>query len=194
MRQANKPRDSQQNPSTNLIVYRGPVRVPYSGVPNDEMVVTLGRFFALSGSTSLGLQASFNSLATSTTEWAGYAALYDEFRVLAFESKWCPHYGWGNTSVNHGSGLWITSHQSTTIAPFTSLNQMLEYSDWTEFHTGKNSTISWKMAATEEAQFQGTASPVSVGQIVGFIPIATTSSIPYGNIYASWRIQFRGRS
>jgi len=188
-------RDANANPSTSLIVYRGPIRLPDTGVPHDETTIELGYVFPINGSSSLGAQGTITTASVvNSLDWARLILLYDEYRVLGFQATWRPHYGWGNTNVNHGTGLWVTTHNPTTLAPFTSLNQMMDYQDWSEFHTGRPSAKEWKMASTEESQFTAVGSVTSQGTIAFFVPTATTSGVPYGNIYTVWRVQFRGRS
>jgi len=186
--------DGNSNPATSLVVYRGAIRTIDRGVPQDEVTIVTGQWIPASASGSLGMQGAVgNGNVSSSADWTRFAGLYDEYRVLGFRIDWRPHYGWGNNTVIQASGLWITTHQPTNPTPFTSLNQMIDYQDWSEIHTGKQSSKEWKMSSTEESQFTPTAGPVTGGYICWFIPTATTTSVVYGNFYVTYRVQFRGR-
>jgi hypothetical protein len=182
-------------PAPSQIVYRGPIRAPMVGTANDSIVVEISQQSAVNGSTSLGAQGVVysNTFGSGSSDWSNFVNLYKEARVLGFRVQYAPHYGWGNTNVNHGSGLWVSSHVTGSLTPYTSLNTMIENNDWKLFHTGQGSSYEWKMASTEEAQFSPVTSMPTSGNIAYFVPTATTSSVPYGNLYITYRIQFRDR-
>jgi len=179
--------------SQQAIVYTGSIRAITRGVPKDAEVVRMGYSTGLTGS-SVGAQVQISTANVSgCSDWTSFNTVFDEYRVLGFSITWAPRFGDSTSSVNTSEGLVVSTHNPTNPGPFTSYNQMLDYSDWRAVHTGRAFTHEWRMASTEEAQFSTTSGTlVAQGWIIPWFIAATTSSA-YGTLAVEFAVQFRGR-
>ncbi len=84
MKQPNK---SNINPSNQVAIYRGPLRLPQSVQADDTVTVQLGYAGTLTTSVAGGLATviSASSQATSSVDWSSYANLYSEYRILSMD-------------------------------------------------------------------------------------------------------------
>jgi len=184
---------NRSSPDESAIVYRGPIRVPDKGVPDDVVTQTFTAAFTNANGGSLGLQNYYSTnQVTSASDFSSSVATYDEMRVLGFEVTYYPHFECGNNAVAHSAGYMVSTHNPNNPGPFTSLNTMAGYQNWKPFNTAKVCRMEWKMASTEEAQFYPTSSPPQSGWIYMFAPAATSTG-NYGFISVTYLVQFRGR-
>jgi len=179
--------------SSAVVVYRGPIQSVDRGLADDGIIVTMSAQFPIAGG-AVGLQLSTaSSQVTGCADWAGYSAAYDEFRVLGYSMRWLPNFPDGNNSVAQSAGIVVSTHSPANPGPFTSLNQSIQYGDWTYSNTGRTFMKEWRMSSTEEAQFAPVSSPVPQGWINAFFPAATSTGT-YGIVVNTFVVQFRGRS
>jgi hypothetical protein len=183
---------SKKTIGSEVVRYTGPIKLPIQ--PSDDLVtVNLSDCYYCTGNASLGLQfASNSSPIVSSSDWASYKLIYDECRVIGFTMAFLPSKPDG--SVIHCSGLACTTSTGVNPGPFTTLNQMVQY-NYVPIYTYKPFKLSWKMSATEEAQWATTANtPANHGFITAFFQGAnTTNSGAYGLQVTTWLVQFRGR-
>lgn len=182
----------QEKPSDSLVIYRGPIVTRDVGVADDSVVELLTYVTSISGGT-LGVQYYVGTNPSIATGWASFAARYDEYRVLGLQLEYWPHYPGGNAAVSHSAGFGVVTHSAVNPFPFTSVTNMVGYDDWTPYQTSSHWKGQWRMAATEEAQYVSTASPIQTGYIGFFAPTASSTGT-YGYTTIAFRIQFRGRT
>jgi hypothetical protein len=130
----------------------------------------------------------------STTEWASFAGLYQEYRVLGIEMKYVPYYnGTFNTTVTPATGAVNVVHTPLTVNP-ADLDEVINFVTWKPFRTSTSMTCHWKMFGVEEATFSRVADVNSVnhGGIQYFIPGATGET-SYGQVFVTYLVEFRAR-
>ncbi len=183
-----------------LITYRGPLKL---GVQNNVRttrtnIVIVG---APAGNATTGMYMDYGtSVVTSAAEWASFAAVYDEARVLAMQVHYEPYYN--NTYAVGGPtancGAVAVYHDATPrvsggVTTFGSVDEICANPSWRVWHTGKSVSIGWRATGTEEMQFATIAAGLPRhGGISGWIPGASSTSV-YGRIYVSILVEFRGR-
>jgi hypothetical protein len=189
-----KMRTAKSGPAPGVAVYNGPVRVADTSLPNDTIVARLSYVNPNQSGGSTGLQQGCNNLGvTTTTDWASYVNLYDEYRVLGFELDWLPHFPGGNAAVVHASGVRFSTHSADTfVAP--TLDVAVQHADWSPFYTGVPFKMEWKMSSLEEAAYYATGTPATaqLGALFATAPSAS-STTAYGNAIVTYAVQFRGR-
>lgn len=190
-----KTRDAAAGPSSAAVVWRGPIRAPRDGTVSDAITVRLSYVNALQGGVG-GVGYAANNISVNTaTDWAGYAAVYDEYRVLGFQTDFLPHFPGGNGSgVLHGAGFSLTTHSADSfVGP--SEDVLVQHADWKPFYTSAAFKEQWNMDGMEEAAFLNVASAGTaplLGTIV-FVAKTATSAISYGWVVTTFAVQFRGR-
>lgn len=184
-------------PDPSAVKYNGAIRGGAGIMPDDTIVARLSLSNSVTGSASLGVSMGVNNIGvTSSSDWAGFAATYGEFRVLGFQLDYLPYYPGGNAAVTHAAGFRIDTHSNDTLANLT-VDQMVQHADWVAIHTGEKFSAAWKMDSEEEAAFLATASPPSgttglLGSVYAGIPGATSAST-YGLAVYTYVVQFRDR-
>lgn len=187
-------RNSANGPSPDAVVWNGNVRDPSASVASDAIVARLSYVgTALGGTGGIG-QAVNNVTVSTVSDWAGYAATYDEYRVLGMELDYLPNYPGGNSAVVHAAGFGVTTHSTDSfVSP--SVDSLVQRSNWRPFYTSVAYKEQWHMASIEEAGFVSTAQAGTaplLGTIALFAPGATTAS-SYGYFVGTFAVQFRGR-
>lgn len=181
-------------PAPGATVYSGPIRQQTQGTVDDAVVVRMSYPATVAGTTNGVQMAANNSSLTSCTDWAAYANLYDEYRVLGFSLGYYPHQDPGNSSLVHGAGFRFDTHSSETFVLPTP-DVCVQHADWKIAYTGRQFVHQWKMDGIEESVFLNTASAASaplLGTINVTIPNATTAS-QYGIAVVTYAVQLRGR-
>lgn len=190
-----KARNSAAGPSSAAVVWRGPIRTPRDGTVSDAITIRLSAVNALVGSANGVGYAANNTAVNTCTDWAGYAAVYDEYRVLGFQVDFLPHFPGGNgAGAIHGAGFSLTTHSADSfVGP--SEDVLVQHADWKPFYTSAAFKEQWNMDGLEEAAFLNVASagsPPLLGTIV-FVAKTATSAVSYGWVALTYAVQFRGR-
>jgi len=194
-----KKNGKQKGKSTSIVpsdavIYHGPIRNVATDIPNDAIIIRMSIAYSSITGGSTGLVVSLNNTQVSTlSEWASYAALYEEYRVLGFEMDYLPNYPGGNSAVVHGSGVRFTTHSSDTFVT-PSLATCVQHANWKPFYSGVQFKEEWKMASIEEAGFYNTSNPSTLllGECFAIAPTCSSTSA-YGQIIGTFVVQFRGR-
>jgi len=141
---------------------------------------------------------------TGLTGWADYAALYDEYRVLAFQVEYFPTNRYTKATTSCVPGFAVIDRDSN--GALTSTSQALGYAscrvmsleepwtDATEYRGSSIPALKWNMnGGVEEAGWTTTAAPVSAtrGAIKTWFT-GETASISYGIVLQRMMVQFRG--
>jgi len=184
---------NRNGPPVEAQVYTGPVRSMKTGGESSELtVVQFTQTYPAVAGGSTGVNIACNTGQVSTApDWSSFVNVFEEYRVLAFEAMWIPHYNRSTTFA--AAGVAITWH-NTDPTPFTSLNTMTQYDGWRPFNACEPWTGVWNMGGSDEAQFRPTSTTYSIGGVSAFAPTATsTPTGGYGNLHIIFRVQFRGR-
>jgi len=174
--------------------YRGPVRLPTGdGAADDSIIVNMTYVDPSPGGNVSGAMTGnrTNAGVTSCTDWAGYAAVYAEARVLGFEAHWIPKYNASGSVLAPGIGAIADSHVSTVASP-ASLDEVVQHTSHRMFHTSRDMKVKWRMTGTEEVTFSDTTvAPTVHGGIIWYVDGIANSV--YGKWQFTYLVQFRNR-
>lgn len=187
-------------PSSNVTRYSGPTRLPVGTNPPAQLF-QLNRLITV----SLAAGTSFGFIATNAdpetlpiAEFASFAALYDEYRVLSIEAQYVPYlrHGNGNVVTLQGGQPWLTVVLRNSGATPTAYSQLIENSSVQQCSVNENFTRRAKMDSTDEAQIIATnTAPSALFGISGFAVLSTMSTTcTYGNVLVRYMIEFRTRA
>lgn len=187
------------NRGTDMVVYRGPIRIGNSVQPQ-SVRVNLKQVFNVSSAAAGYLEVYSNTTRpASTPEWASMASNFREYRVLGIRSEYVPNYdssGFNGTgralqpgaaAVYHGpdpawQGAVTTSSVQNTF--------LMEGSR--PFHPCKGCVLEWRMGDVEEAQFFSTSTSSAVGGVYS-VSGTVTASVPFGVQFITTLVEFKGR-
>jgi hypothetical protein len=191
-------RSGMVNPDS--ITYRGPCKIPST---TDNRRITVGQLhYAATGISSSAAGVISGNIGignpSGASAWAAFAALYDEFRVLAFVVEFTPYDRYSaplavTTSVVEPA-LLIAIDRDSAATP-TTVGQLASYESCRQVSLSDPFRMEYKMDGVREATWVTTASPSS-SPARGFEWIGTansaTNSYFFGNLFATWIVQFRG--
>lgn len=184
------------NVDVTALRYTGPIRLPTPNGADTSTIVVLGNI-SDAGTDGIG-EAVFtisNQDVTAAAEWALYASLYQEARVLGMEFIYEPRFHDGFTATDSipPQGVIATSHtaqfDSTTPASPASL---YEYGSARPFTLSRRMKMIWKMDGPDEAHFTPVTSIPSLGGFLAHTGSGTAGR-SFGTYYTKWMVQFKGR-
>jgi len=178
------------------LAYSGPVRLnTFSGQDQRPVKANLSYTFNLaSGDT--GVLRNYINIAglQSTTDWASFTDLYQEFRVLAIELQYIPHFNGSYTADRiQGSGAVCSVHVPLAANPST-LDEVVQHVTWSPFRTSAGFKKSWKMFGVEESTFAqvGSVNSTNHGGIQ-FYCDTLSDLAEYGLGVVTYLVEFRAR-
>ncbi len=175
--------------------YRGPVRLP-TGDGLDLRVTRANLTIDINASSTAGgiLAGYINSDGcTGSPDWAGFAAVYTEFRVLGYTVQWRPYYN--NTyssSLAHGVGAIRVLHGGGG-ATQGSLGAITASDTYKLMHSGQPVVIDSRARGYEELQWQNVGS-YSPTMTVEYYVSGLTASTSYGRFIVTYLVEFKGRA
>lgn len=192
VRRQNK-RLSARRASNRELVYTGPIHLRSGGL--DSRITRANMCFSSNASSSAGGKfdgAWITSQATSCTDWSSFAAVYQEYRVVAMEVKWLNRYNnTYNATAAPGFGAMAVYH-IPTIPTATSIDEVVQNSNHKLWNTGRPLTMQWRARGTEEMAWMTTATSSSHGGIQVYAEGASASTL-YGCWILTFTVEFRGR-
>jgi len=181
------------NPSEDVIVYRGPLKLP-QGLQERQKMTTVLHFGPIVMASAAGLvNFVIADDPSGFVDWGNLAALWDEFRVLGFTFNYEPFDRYNqSTTITVGPIFTVIDRDDATL--LTTEAQCLEYESLKVFNMAdpfKREIRS--MTSVEDATFITTASPVGRTwfKAVGS-GVATTTN--FGKYWIDILVQFRGRN
>lgn len=126
----------------------------------------------------------------SNPNWTALQGVYDEYRILAVEMKYCP-----NDRYNRGVSVYtapvygVIDHDANTA--LTSYANAARYESCKQLSLDTPWTMIARMSEFSEATFLNTNGPVS-RYYLKFYGTGLTASTNYGRIIYTYRVQFRG--
>jgi len=200
------PRSALSQSSITATSYKGGIWLP--GSLEQERVIAQNMLFSqLLSSSAAG--SFFNSygtnLVTNCTNWTAMSAVYDEYRVLAFEVEFFPsnRYSRATTTVTF-PGVGVVDHDNA--APLVSVAsgmgyesaRMLSLDDpWTdrkEYRGSSVPSLKWHMSGIDEAPWLNVQAASSIAAYGG-IKLAfdnLSASTTYGRAICRFLVQFKG--
>jgi len=195
-----KNRSGNMSPDAGVITYSGPSRLPASIRPPSH-TVQLNRLItaAVTAGTSFGFNVNNGDPeALPITEFATWAGLYDEYRVLSIEAEYTPAFANASTNVATlgGGSPWNTVVLRNSGAVPTAYAQLIENSSIKQSSINKPFKRIAKMSSTDESQLIPiNTAPSALYGISGFaIPSVASTTQTYGLILVRYMIQFRTRA
>jgi len=145
------------------------------------------------GSNGAGVMAgSISNLPSAYSEWASFAGLYDECRVLAMTAKWIPNYN-GSFAAGLVQSPLVTFWDRDSGGSIASFALGFNFGSAEVGMLGSPTPIrSIKMIGSEDAAFVNTTAPIATWYF-RFFSGGLTINTTYGYIVTKILVQFRGR-
>lgn len=190
--------------SATTMIYRGPIWTPGTAA-NRDIVTTQMVYQNNVFSNAAGICAAvFDQTMTGLLNWATYAALYDEYRVLGCQLEYYPANRYSKAVVVCTPGVGVVDRDSN--GALTSLAQGFGYAScrvlsledpWTDTRTYRGSSlpvISFRMDGVNDATWITTAAPIAATKpAIKLYFTGLTASTTYGLGVQRMAVQFRGR-
>jgi len=199
------------------VKYSGPVKLPT--VKDENMLMVNMCLSSLVQATASGGNGTYNPVftvgdVTTATDWAGYKALYQEFRVVGLMLKFVPMLEntfaqplasttgvlfQGVTQETNVSPLFMCkSHSAAVSTALTTLDQACNHFDSKMSSVTRSLSCSIKMVETDEAQWfstnSGTTGSFGIKTYLQFLSsLNATATVNFGTMYEYFAVQFRGR-
>lgn len=179
------------NPSDAVINYRGPVRVPLAMQERDT-VTTYVSWAPSSLVTSAGgiINTVFDDNISTANDYSSFAAVWDEYRVLALKIEYRPISRYSSTLQPLFPGYVLVDRDDSTAIASAALASNYSSSKLVMLSDPFSHQI--KMGGVEDAQFTTTASPVARNWIKLRFDNSTVSAT-VGVVHQFALVQFRGR-
>lgn len=196
-----------EGPKPSATSYSGPVTVKKS---SEQLEIVNFSTSSTLTTTSSGSIATSNTVfsasgVTSTTDWSGYAALYQECRCVAMSVQFLPGFqnslvyptGSSTAGPNFATPLYLAKYHANATALASEDAAVNHMSRVAKPVNAPSSIISVKMKETNEASWSATSSP-SIGVfgvksfMLGFTRGAT-DVVNWGTYIVTYAVQFRIR-
>ena len=188
-RQKNK--GSNTNPADSVIVYNGPVKAPRAAAER-ATISTYVSWAPTTLVTSAGgvINTVYSDDISTANDYASLAAVWDEYRVLAMEIRYCPITRYTGTLNPLFPGFVLIDRDDATAIASASLAANYESADLVMLTDPWKKVV--KMGGVEDAQFTTTATPVARSWIKLRFDNSTVSA-SVGVVHQFALVQFRGR-
>ncbi len=182
------------NPSSQVIEYKGPLRVPreISGLDiyTTELIVS-----AFLTSTVGGVIANvFSADPTGDVDWANFSGNYVEYRVLAVTVEYIANILDATIAGLAYAPIYIVSDRQLAT-PIASYGTAAGYRDVIKSPLNRNWTKTARMADVDTSGFSSTGGAPGAGlNYIKVFATGLTVSTTYGNTILRHLVQFRGRA
>lgn len=177
-----------------MLAYRGPIHLPTKDGLDDSSVKANLTYQVdlVSSAGSVISGAITNADVTACTDFASFASVFQEYRVLGFTVKYVNWYnGTYNATVTPRSGAMCTSHVSTIAAP-ASVDAVVQVADHKTWRTAGPLSVTWRARGTEEMAFTATTATSTHGG-VQYYCTAANANVGYGTAYITFTVEYRSR-
>lgn len=191
-----KTNSSSVKPSDTALRYNGPTRLPQSVQQNDTVTTQINVAATISSSGSGVIDTVFDSVSqvTSSSDWASWAALYIEFRVLSMDLELYPTNKY-NLPTTTGAAALFSVVDRNAAAALASLTSAVNY-DSVEGHEPSTKVRRVvKMNSPEEADWIDTGSTPGAASRM-YIKLWSSGNSNSTSFYTYLNrilVQFRGR-
>lgn len=170
--------------------YTGPVRNYFTN--NEVQSFTSLSLITTSATSSAGgvLNTVFSTNPSSTTQWSNLQAVFDEYRVLALEVEYVPLFSTLPSTLAGGTFIMVVDHDSA--GSITVAGTAMGYESAKYGPIDRRLKHTFRMSGTLESNFINTSSPTGVQSVKTFAT-GLTASTKYGDFYARFLIQWRGK-
>jgi hypothetical protein len=171
--------------------YHGPVQTKWDKEQGDLHTFCFGFAVACSSDGTGTIANVYGSSPTGVADWSSLAAVFEEFRTLAFEVRYFPNNRYSKVSTTCTPLLGIVDRANN--AAFASYNALMSHASHKRLSLEDPWVMIFHMSGSDEAEFQTTNSPTDDGWIK-FFSTGLTASTTYGQFFITYRAQFRGRA
>ncbi len=187
---------SATNPGAAVVIYKGPSRLPKSQSQLDLYTTQINNAGTLSSSAGGVLNTVFDwySQSSTPTDWASFANLYTEYRILSMEIEFIPwnKYNQPTTSAMPPVYFVVDKSNNTVLG---SIAQAIAYDSCKVESSQEKLKMSVKMSSVEESQFVAIgSSPATSAR--SYIKMYGSGFAASANVYdfvCRCVVQFRGR-
>ncbi len=184
-----------KEPSDTVSKYLGPIDTPAVKEASDvhSLLMTYGGTLASDGSGVLAPVFDPYSQASSSANWTSAAALFSEFRILAYKFVFMPKNKFNkDTTVTVFPGYAVVDRASNSA--LSSISQATAFASVLEVSLEGRWQREIRMDSVEEAQFISTASSpaTSAKFFLKLFANGLTASYTYGQYVSYTLVQFRG--
>jgi hypothetical protein len=134
------------------------------------------------------------SYVSSCGGWAGYAADYNNFRVLAARCQYVPYYG---RSATNGAGIGVVCvyngglASTTPSAPASQAAITDQHDDYRFVSPGKHFQLDWSPVGLVQKQLTTTATPATIAPFGGFLfRFENCATATLGQFYFQFVVEF----
>lgn len=180
-------------PGPDVIVYRGPTRLPETINPEIKTVeLHQGGLVSSSAGTIIDSNLSSNGVRSAGDDFSGWAGLYREYRVLGIRFEYHPNIVDAVIAATVYTPVYTVIDRNDTSATGTYAN--VESNTSLEIFTLQQKWMRQaKMFSTTEANFISVAVDPPSYFVIKFFATGLTASTNYGRYLSRWIVQFRTR-
>jgi len=192
---------ASEGPSETALKYTGPIWSARMRENRNMLVVDLQAQGALTSTGGGVINTTWTSSSSTFPNFAAYAGLFDEFRVLGMHLEFFPANRYSKSTticmpgfgvVDHADGTALTSYaQAATYASNRILSLEDPWTDRSEYRGSSVPALKIRMDGVEEAQWLPTAS-TSAFIFIKLYFNGLTASTDYGMFILRGLVQFRG--
>jgi len=177
--------------SSSVTHYTGKIKYPCDDEQQDLHTMEFGEAVPLNSDTSGLISNVYGCAPNGTSDWNSLASVFEEYRVLGFQVEYFPNNRYSKSAVICVPLLGCVDRQSaTSILTYAA---MMTHASHKRLSLEDPWVIVAKMDNAEEAVFQSTSGPADLYWIK-FVSVGNTTSTTYGQLFITYRVQFRGRA
>jgi len=171
--------------------YRKITRSLHAKEQQDLFTTELNFDFTVAADGAGTYSSNFSNGASSSPDWASYAAIFDEYRVIALKVVYTPVlYVGGSTATQFQPIATVIDYDDGNV-PAT-MSGMSEFSSFKEHAPLKPWSVVALAQSVSDLQFIDTASPAATFNIHA-LSLGNTASVNLGRLKVQYLTQFRGK-
>jgi len=171
------------------VVYSGPIRTLNEKDAKATHTVTISASSTVTSTAGGVINNVVSNSPIGFPEWAGLAALFQEYRILGIELHYSPVNKYSKTTTVCYPVIGVIDRES--IAPLTSYNEADSYSSARFLSLEQDWTMKAKMCDHDEAQFYSTSGGPAKTIALKFYSTNLSLSTAYGMFFWIVRVQFK---
>jgi hypothetical protein len=174
------------------IVFTGPLKPPRGELLQQRTVTLFLRAITqLTSDGAGGITTVLSNSPVSTGNWSALATTWDEYRVDGFTVQFTPYEKYNRGTIISVQPVYtVVDHNSA--ATLTSESQATQYESIESKSLDRVHRTEARRSEVAESQYITTATPVAQ-YFVKYIGTGLSSSVVYGDLLITYRVQFRGR-
>jgi len=182
-------------PPSGATSYHGPITPPIRTLDVDMVVVRLTATFGVSSTISGSIGQGYPNNPSTFTEWANFAAIYEEFRVLAAKYTFIPNYVNYvlSTSTNAQAPVVYTVQRDPSLSVPPTIATAFQSGNARIKSISQKDVFVVRAGTVQEMAFSTTALGGTTWQFSQTAQSLSVSSV-YGVMFEELLVQFRCRS